>query len=150
MGFVNLNKVKFELQESGRILVVSLVFMVTPCLLDESMSPTSVHPLQPLTAEEITVARGVVINSYEKSTVISFRAIQLQEPKKAELIPYLSAEHAGEVTFSTRRPPRLAKAQFYVNTGKKSQYVQSTIDLQTGKEVKRRTFDPETPVGMSM
>ncbi len=116
----------------------------------DKMLTRHVHPLLPLSPEEITRTREVITKCHGQTTALSFRSIHLQEPDKADLIPYLVAEHAGTATESTRRPPRLAKVQYNFKTGKLSEYAESTVDVELGKEVKRQIFPPNTPASMSM
>jgi primary-amine oxidase len=109
-----------------------------------------VHPLLPLSAEEIERATSIVKRRHDETAAISFRAVQLQEPKKAELIPYLAAEHAGRLGSLTERPPRRARVQYFVKTGRVSRVAECIVDVETGKEVEHRIFDPDVSIGMSM
>ncbi len=68
------------------------------------MTP-NVHPLAPLTEEELRKARDLVLKLYEDKTIFFFRSVYLEEPKKVELKTYLSAEHAGTLSADTPRPP---------------------------------------------
>lgn len=56
------------------------------------------HPLGPLTATEIRQSSSLIKALWPSSTNIQFKAITLQEPNKAELVPFLDAEHAGKQT----------------------------------------------------
>ncbi len=108
------------------------------------------HPLVPLSAEEINVARGVVAGCHDRSTALVFRTIELQEPARADLVPFLAAEHFGTLAESTRRPPRLAKVQYNFKTGQLSEYAESIVDIELGKEVRRRAFPHGTAPSISM
>ncbi|KAL8768411.1 MAG: hypothetical protein Q9209_005317 [Squamulea sp. 1 TL-2023] len=55
----------------------------------------SSHPLSPLTASEITSAVQLVQSLYPRNTSLQYKAVTLEEPKKAVLVPYLEAEHNG-------------------------------------------------------
>ncbi|KAL8735616.1 MAG: hypothetical protein Q9166_000785 [cf. Caloplaca sp. 2 TL-2023] len=55
----------------------------------------SSHPLSPLTASEITNAAKLVESLYPFKTSLQYKAITLEEPKKAESVPYLEAERNG-------------------------------------------------------
>jgi len=55
----------------------------------------SAHPLAPLTADEINVASGFVQNLWPAGTDLQFKAVTLEEPPKAEVLPFLDAEHCG-------------------------------------------------------
>lgn len=53
------------------------------------------HPLAPLTADEITTAAAIVRGVWPEKTDLHFKVITLQEPPKSEVVPYLEAEHEG-------------------------------------------------------
>ena len=55
----------------------------------------TIHPLSPLTAFEIKSAASLVRALYPSGTSFQFKAITLEEPEKARLVPYLDAEHSG-------------------------------------------------------
>lgn len=56
---------------------------------------TAAHPLCPITAAEIEHSAQLIRNLYPANTEFSFKAITLEEPEKAQLVPYLDAEHSG-------------------------------------------------------
>jgi primary-amine oxidase len=102
------------------------------------------HPLAPLSAAEFLKARDVILKSHHPNTSLIFRSVYLFEPKKADLVPYLIAEHAGKVTQDTTAPPRQAKVQYDVIEGDKLPvYTQSVVDLGTEKEVRRNANGPQ-------
>jgi primary-amine oxidase len=80
----------------------------------EKSTNMAVHPLKPLYRIEIETAREVVLEQHPKQVVV-FREIYVQEPAKADLLPFLELEHAGQLTVSTPRPPRLAKCQYVLS-----------------------------------
>jgi primary-amine oxidase len=57
-----------------------------------------IHPLGPLSAEEITKSSQLITESWPQGTVFHFKSLKLREPAKSELVPYLIAERAGEST----------------------------------------------------
>ncbi len=61
------------------------------------------HPLGPVTGLEITQASALIKASWPAGTDLHFKTITLQEPTKAELAPYLTAERAGQPTLSIDR-----------------------------------------------
>lgn len=63
----------------------------------------SSHPLSPLTSSEITNAVKLVQALYLASTRLQYKAVTLQEPVKADVVPYLDAEHNGGRTPSIER-----------------------------------------------
>ncbi len=78
------------------------------------------HPLCPITASEIKRSANLIRNIYPSKTDIHFKAITLDEPEKAQLVPYLDAEHRG-----ARLPPidRRAFVSYYIrNTVSKNHY----------------------------
>lgn len=52
------------------------------------------HPLSPLTAFEIATSSQLIHRLYPPRTDLHFKAVTLQEPAKAQIVPYLEAEHA--------------------------------------------------------
>ena len=109
-----------------------------------SPTPPGRHPLAPLSDPEFRSARDVVLAAHgAHPSALLFRTVQLEEPPKAELIPYLVAEHAGELSGATPRPPRRARVQYDVITAREDgsssvyKYTQSVVDLKTGKELSR-------------
>ncbi|KAM0273924.1 hypothetical protein ACHAQH_008128 [Verticillium albo-atrum] len=111
----------------------------------------AVHPLSPLTKAEFEQARDIVIKLQEAEHTLFFRSGCLQEPAKAELVPFLQAEHEGSLTDDTPRPPRLALIQYDVihAASKSVQYTQSIIDLGLGKQVERHAAGPKCETSMS-
>lgn len=66
----------------------------------------SSHPLSPLSATEITRSADLIKGLYPAKTNLHFKAITLEEPEKAQLVPYLEAEHNG------RRVPKIDRKAF--------------------------------------
>lgn len=65
-----------------------------------------VHPLCPITAAEISQSADLIRSLYPAKTDFLFKAITLEEPEKAQLVPYLDAEH------SRGRLPRIERKTF--------------------------------------
>lgn len=61
------------------------------------------HPLGPLTASEISESASLIKGLWPSNTNIQFKSITLREPAKADLLPFLGAEHAGRQTPSVER-----------------------------------------------
>lgn len=61
----------------------------------KSIKQPSSHPLCPLTATEITNAADLLRTTFPSTADLHFKAITLEEPRKAEIVPYLEAEHNG-------------------------------------------------------
>lgn len=53
------------------------------------------HPLSPLTASEIVRSVELIKGLYPSTASFQFKTITLEEPEKAQLVPYLDAEHYG-------------------------------------------------------
>ncbi len=60
-----------------------------------SVKQIPAHPLCPITAAEIKRSAHLIRTLYPAKTDFSFKAITLEEPEKAQLVPYLDAEHSG-------------------------------------------------------
>ena len=76
------------------------------------------HPLSPLTASEITTCADLIRGLYPSKTNLQFKAITLEEPEKAQTIPFLEAEHRGGRTTSIDR-------KAFVNY-----YIRNTVSIQ--------------------
>lgn len=98
---------------------------------------THPHPLSQLSADEFRKARDIVKDLHGPDTSIFFRAISLSEPSKAELIPYLEAEHAGSLTDDTVRPPRLALVEHDLVTPTEHEYIRAVVDIGSGAVVSK-------------
>lgn len=104
------------------------------------------HPLSQLSAAEFTQARDVITKLHGPESTIFFRSIFVDEPRKADLIPYLEAEHADILTDSTQRPPRCAAIEYDLVTPNVHEYVRAVVDVEAGQVVKsdsaNRTLKP--------
>ena len=87
------------------------------------------HPLSPLTSSEIRNAAGLIRQLYPSATKFQFKAITLEEPEKARLVPYLDAQHSG------RRLPSIERKAFVCyylrNTVSRALCLQHALDLFT-------------------
>jgi primary-amine oxidase len=54
------------------------------------------HPLAPLSAQEIQAASSLIYNQWPENTDLQFKVITLNEPAKAEMVPFLEAEFQGQ------------------------------------------------------
>jgi primary-amine oxidase len=99
------------------------------------------HPLDQLSNHEIDVAREAIFAARGKCLIL-FRAIFTEEPAKAELVPFLEAEHSGTLTSSTPRPARQARVQYdVVHDDKGHDYLESVVDILAEQEVLHRVID---------
>lgn len=101
------------------------------------------HPLSPLTASEITTSAELIKGLYPTQTRIDFKAITLEEPEKAQLVPYLDAEHNGR---SLPRISRKAFVNYYIrNTVSPSLwYIQTSsgdVELYLSQDVQPIVFN---------
>lgn len=103
------------------------------------------HPLAPLSNAEHTKARDAVAKLHGASESIFFRAIHLQEPRKAELQPFLEAEHTGTLTEETKRPAREALVEHDVIRAGRSEYINAVVNLDTGKVTTESAPVPHQP-----
>lgn len=117
-------------------------------LFDPKPSP---HPLAALSLEEVKVARDVVLAA-SPGELIQFRMIYTQEPEKSKLVAFLELEHAGALTPSSPRPPRLARVH-YAATGKspdrKACEIEVSVDLTTRKVASKDVIGTEFLAGLS-
>ena len=84
--------------------IMSLEQVPTSRLYVGEEKTPSQHPLGPLTASEISRSVSLIKELWPPHADIQFKTITLQEPEKAEVVPFLAAEHAGQQTpFVERR-----------------------------------------------
>lgn len=69
------------------------------------------HPLDPLTGDEIALTRDILTREYGTDAKLRFKVMELGEPFKKELIPYLEAERKGESL--PPKPARCVKVYFH-------------------------------------
>jgi primary-amine oxidase len=101
------------------------------------------HPLDQLDSHEIDTARETVLKA-RGHVAILFRAIFTQEPSKADLIPFLDAEHSGNLPSANSRPLRLAKVQYdVINDDRSHDYMESVVDIAARAEIKHRVVGKE-------
>ncbi|KZF20619.1 copper amine oxidase [Xylona heveae TC161] len=99
------------------------------------------HPLDALTVNEIKRASDIVLNA-RGNALIEFRSISLEEPPKAQLQPFFELEAQGKLTYQTPRPARQASIKYDVVCEDRSRdYMESLVDVNTGKETKHRVVD---------
>ena len=72
---------------------------------------SSLHPFAPLTADEIRTASSVIKSQWPADTELHFKAVTLEEPPKAEAVPYVEAEfHGGKLPNIDRK----AMVNYYI------------------------------------
>jgi primary-amine oxidase len=92
---------------------------------------TPQHPLGPLTAAEISESARLIKGSWPSNTNVHFKSITLQEPKKAELLPFLAAEH------SRRRTPTVERKSFVLY------YIRNTVSLHETAQRSSLLINPQ-------
>ncbi|KAL4757666.1 copper amine oxidase [Aspergillus foveolatus] len=76
---------------------------------------TTLHPFDPITPGEITLATKILQASFP-GVKLRYKKIDLQEPIKAEVVPYIEAERLGKPL--PRKPTRLLQVLFHrMDTG---------------------------------
>jgi len=109
--------------------------------VDNSHTSFSLHPLDQLSTKEINTARDVILQSRVPAPV-TFRNIALEEPPKAELLPYLAAERNQELTPETPKPPRLARVLYDIVSSEHAlMFCDSVVDVETKEEISYEIVD---------
>ncbi|EOD50606.1 putative copper amine oxidase protein [Neofusicoccum parvum UCRNP2] len=92
-----------------------------------SATQTATHPLAPLSGDEIKAASAIIQSAWPQGTNLHFKAVTLEEPPKAEVVPYLDAEHSGAPLPTLRRR---AFINYYIRQTNK--YHEAIVDLTAG------------------
>jgi len=125
-------------------------FVSEPKVSTSKTLTSTPHPLDQLSSHEIDTAREAIFRARGKCLIL-FRDIFAQEPAKAELVPFLEAEHSGALTSSTPHPPRQARVQYdVVHDDKSHDYMESVIDIITGREVLHRVVDKKHQCALTL
>lgn len=105
------------------------------------LSTPQPHPLDQLSVEEVNKTRNVILRSHP-GVSIAFRTISLEEPRKVALMPFLQAEHRGELTSRTKRPPRRARVLFEaISKDRSVELRESVVDVVAGEEKSHQVID---------
>ncbi|RYP70716.1 hypothetical protein DL769_004887 [Monosporascus sp. CRB-8-3] len=108
------------------------------------------HPLSALSIDETNLARDVVVEQHP-GVVLDFRQIFLQEPPKAEVVAFLAAEHAGTLSDTIPRPPRLALVTYDVIGGSgMPEYHESIVDVRKKKRVTHQVVGSEHHASLTL
>lgn len=103
---------------------MSLESSTTTSLPIRTAKRVDLHPFAPLSKDEITAAADLIRSQWPEGTDLQFKAVTLQEPAKAEAVPYLAAERSGE---STQRIDRRAFINYYIR--KTNKFHEATVNL---------------------
>ncbi|RDA89190.1 hypothetical protein CP532_0537 [Ophiocordyceps camponoti-leonardi (nom. inval.)] len=112
----------------------------------DSQRPNDVsppHPLAPLSEAEFCRARDAVIELRGPDEAMVFRSLYLEEPPKAEMIPFLETEHAGSLQDDTPRPRRRARVEYDLIGASHCVFNCIIVDVGTGEIVSRWTAEEE-------
>ena len=108
------------------------------------------HPLDPLSLEEISVARQVILDQ-NAGNMVDFREIYLREPPKEMMKDFLELEHSGKIQADYHPPPRLAKVQYdVVGPNKKFEFHESTINVQEKTQTTHEIIDDSHHASLTM
>ena len=84
-----------------------------------------VHPLAPVNAQEIEATAALIKGQWPSGTDLHFKALTLQEPAKAEMVPYLEADFLGQ------RLPHIDRRVFV------TYYLRKTVSILPGTDPDR-------------
>lgn len=101
------------------------------------------HPLNILSEKETEIARDAISAAYPGS-VLFFREIYLEEPTKAELVPYLELEHSGKLSPTSPWPRRLAKCQYdVVGSDRVPEFHDAIVDVEKKQRISHKVVAKE-------
>lgn len=81
------------------------------------------HPFSPLTLNEIALAAGIVKSKFPPNISLQFKSINLQEPDKASMVPWLEDKN------NAPRPQRKAYIPYYIRGTEK--FFEAIVNLET-------------------
>jgi primary-amine oxidase len=83
--------------------------------------------------------------------LINFREIFLAEPRKHELIRYLTIEHSGELDVNTSTPARHAKCLYdVILPSKATEYHESTVDISSRSVTETAVIDVKQHASLTL
>ncbi|KAJ1335801.1 primary-amine oxidase [Microdochium nivale] len=96
------------------------------------------------------LARSIAVEAYatDASTTLDFRIIQLFEPTKADLVDFLTAEHAGTTPASV--PARQAEVLFDVIKDGQAQLTELVVNLDSSSIAETRSFPSAALTGLTL
>lgn len=108
------------------------------------------HPLNILSEKETNTAREI-ISAAHPGSVLFFREIYLQEPNKAELIPYLQLEHSGKLSPTSPRPKRLAICQYdVVGSDRVPEFHEAIVDVEKQQRISHTVVGKQHQASLTM
>ncbi|KAL1586008.1 hypothetical protein WHR41_04737 [Cladosporium halotolerans] len=101
--------------------------VVSPSLPIRVAKQMTTHPLAPVSADEIKQAVSFIRAQWPADTDLHFKCITLQEPAKAEVVPYIEAEANGQ---SLPGIDRRAMVTYYIR--KTNKFHEAVVNLTAG------------------
>ncbi|KAH7118977.1 copper amine oxidase [Dendryphion nanum] len=103
----------------------------------QTAKTTSAHPLSPLSASELSSAAAIIKASWPAHTDLYFKVVTLEEPPKAEVLPYLDAEH-------NNRPLPVVSRKAFVNyyIRNTSKFHEAIVDLTSRRVLHNALLGP--------
>ncbi|GAB7346684.1 hypothetical protein MBLNU459_g1806t2 [Dothideomycetes sp. NU459] len=86
----------------------------------------AVHPFAPLSRDEIRTASDLIQSQWPQNSDLQFKAVTLEEPAKAEAVPFLDAQRSGQKVPSI---DRRAFVNYYIR--KTSKFHEAVVNLST-------------------
>ncbi|KAL1843608.1 hypothetical protein VTJ49DRAFT_891 [Mycothermus thermophilus] len=100
-------------------------------------SQSKSHPLGPLTADEILQSAALIRSCWPDGNECHFKVLTLLEPPKAQLLPYLTAERAGQA------PRDIDRRAFVVYSLRGTHNVhEAVVNLTTGQVERNAKLGP--------
>lgn len=107
------------------------------------MAPTTLHPFDPITPGEIQLAVQILGASFPR-TPLRYKRIDLQEPIKKDVIPYLEAERLRQPL-----PPRPARILLaYFNRLDNGIFYKALLNADTRSIIYAKEIPKEVQVGL--
>ncbi|KAI2465438.1 copper amine oxidase 1 [Annulohypoxylon bovei var. microspora] len=98
------------------------------------------HPLRPLSPDELSKARDIVVKAQGgDGIVLFFRSAIFNEPKREDLTVFLAAEHEGRVPETI--PPREVHLLYDVIKDGKAQLTETVVDVDAGSISSTKAFE---------
>ncbi|EKJ76476.1 hypothetical protein NXS19_013686 [Fusarium pseudograminearum] len=113
------------------------------------MPQSKLHPLAQLSRDEFVLARNCVLKHHGPETSLFFRSIQLQEPKKDDLVPFLIAEHDGSLDETTPRPARCAEVEYDMITDTR-EYTRTIVNVDKAEVVSKAILEQHAHPNIAM
>ncbi|GKU14452.1 unnamed protein product [Fusarium langsethiae] len=104
------------------------------------MAQPAPHPLAQLSQDEFVRARNCILKHHGSESSLFFRSIQLHEPKKDDLLPFLIAEHNGSLDETTPRPARCAEVEYDIIADTR-EYTRTIVDVDKREVISKAVLE---------